>query len=159
MKTIEKITDKVEFAIKIIVMILTAALVFMVFAQVVLRYVFSGGIIWIEELERYTFIWLMFLGIVLGIKNQKHIAVTVVIEKIEKVWKYADRIPKIFNLIFFVCLTVISWSFTMKGFSGFASVLPVSLGYVYLIIPCSSAIGVIFTIFQIVKRKGDRLND
>ena len=159
MNTIEKITDKVEFGIKIIVMILTAALVSMVFAQVVLRYAFSGGIIWIEELERYTFVWLMFLGIVLGLKRQKHIAVTIVIEKIEMVWKYADRIPKIINLIFFGFLTVISWNFMMKGFSGFASVLPISLGYVYLIIPCASAMGVIFTIFQIVKRRGDKSID
>ena len=55
--------------------ILTVVVLFLVailFLQVVLRYVFSYSIAQIDELSRYVFIWVIFLGISLGFKNSAH---------------------------------------------------------------------------------------
>jgi len=48
-------------------------LVFLLFTQVVLRYVFNSSLSWAEELARYIFVWQVWLGISIGEKDHKHI--------------------------------------------------------------------------------------
>ena len=43
------------------------------FIQIVMRYVFNHPLIWSEELARYLFIWMAFIGIGYGIKYDLHI--------------------------------------------------------------------------------------
>lgn len=49
-----------------------------VFAQVVLRYVFDAGIPWAEELARYLMVWAGFLGGSLATRERRHIAIDIV---------------------------------------------------------------------------------
>lgn len=159
MSKLESIGNMIEYLVKRIILVFTAALVSMVFLQVVLRYVFSTNIVWIEELERYTFVWLMFLGIILGVYRQKHIAITATIEKLRKYIKNIEVLPHYLTGIFFIVLTWVGLKFVIEGFSGFASVLPISLGYIYLIIPVSSLFAVIFTIILIARAKEANKHD
>lgn len=52
------------------------ALGMLLFAQVVMRFVFSLGYGWIEEISRVLFIWAIFLGAIVGIQRHLHIRVT-----------------------------------------------------------------------------------
>lgn len=45
------------------------------FTNVVFRYVFNSPIIWAEELSRYAFIWLVFVGSAACSKRKRHIAI------------------------------------------------------------------------------------
>lgn len=53
-----------------------------VVAQVVLRYLFSAGIDWSEELARLAFVWAMFLAIPHGIRNGVHVGIDVIIVRL-----------------------------------------------------------------------------
>jgi TRAP-type C4-dicarboxylate transport system permease small subunit len=46
--------------------------------QVVMRYVFHSALSWSEELARYLFIWLIYIGISYGVKRGSHVAVTAI---------------------------------------------------------------------------------
>ena len=44
-------------------------------ANVILRYGFNSPLQWAEELSRYSFIWLTFMGAALASKHKRHIAI------------------------------------------------------------------------------------
>lgn len=52
-----------------------------VLANVLLRYLFNSGIPWSEELSRVFFVWVVFLGIIVGCKEGSHLMVDVVVER------------------------------------------------------------------------------
>lgn len=53
--------------------LLLAAMVVLVFGNVVLRYVFNSGITISEELSRWLFVWMTFLGAVVALKDNGHL--------------------------------------------------------------------------------------
>ncbi len=61
--------------------VLLAAIVALVFAQVVARYAFNEPQAWIEELCTYAFIWIVFLGASAAMKLDRHIRVVSLEEK------------------------------------------------------------------------------
>jgi C4-dicarboxylate transporter DctQ subunit len=61
---------------------LLAVMTLLTFSQVVLRYVFNSGIVWGLEATVYLFTWLVLIGISMGIRNDSHIAVELITEKL-----------------------------------------------------------------------------
>jgi len=53
--------------------VLLAAMVAMVFGNVVLRYAFNSGIIVSEELSRWCFLWITFVGAVVALRDRAHL--------------------------------------------------------------------------------------
>ena len=69
----------VAAANKVMNTVAVAALVFMfclIFGNVVLRFVFSTGLSYAEELARYAFLWCTFIGAVLALGQHAHIGIT-----------------------------------------------------------------------------------
>jgi len=54
---------------------LLLGMVIMVFGNVVLRYVFNSGLLISEELSRFFFIWLVFIGGIVAMQNGTHLSV------------------------------------------------------------------------------------
>lgn len=52
-----------------------AAMVALIFAQVISRYVFESSLSWSEELARYIHVWQIWIGASLAIRKQEHIKV------------------------------------------------------------------------------------
>lgn len=67
---------------KNICVVILAAMVVIVFVNTMLRYFFHTGIAENEEVLRYLFIWLSFLGIIAVYKEGGHISVTLVTERL-----------------------------------------------------------------------------
>jgi TRAP-type transport system small permease protein len=156
-ETLNRIGVILEKLIVYTVLILMAVLISLVFMQVVLRYVFSGGMVWAEELDRYLFVWLMFLGITMGIYKQKHIAITFITDRLGKFSNPVHILVHLITGLFFAVLFWQGYQFVMISMSGMASVLPIKLGIIYSIIPVSSLLAIIFLVIVLVGRKGDKL--
>ncbi|MFM9991403.1 MAG: TRAP transporter small permease [Burkholderiaceae bacterium] len=65
--------ERVEQALGIF---LVLAIVAMVGVQVVSRYFFNQPMAWVEELSTYCFIWTVFVGASIALKQDRHIAIT-----------------------------------------------------------------------------------
>jgi TRAP-type C4-dicarboxylate transport system permease small subunit len=57
-------------------------MVIMVFGNVVLRYGFNDSIISSEELSRFLFIWITFLGAIVTLRENAHLGVDTVVRKL-----------------------------------------------------------------------------
>ncbi|WP_082235407.1 TRAP transporter small permease [Halobacillus massiliensis] len=60
---------------KYLMFILLAVMVVVVFLQVFMRYIMDNSLSWSEELARYCFIWVIYVGISYGVKKRRHISV------------------------------------------------------------------------------------
>lgn len=63
-----------------ILAILLVFMTFLVFAEVVMRFVFNAGIAWAQEVTLYTAAWFVLFGASYGVKVGAHIGVDVVVK-------------------------------------------------------------------------------
>ena len=59
-------------------------MVLMVFGNVVLRYVFNSGIVASEELSRWLFVWMTFLGAIVAIRRHAHLGTDALISRLPR---------------------------------------------------------------------------
>lgn len=77
-----KIITGVSRLIEHIIAILLALMVILVFSNVVLRYGFNSGITISEELSRWFFVWMIFLGAVVAIKERAHLGSDMLVSRL-----------------------------------------------------------------------------
>lgn len=58
-----------------------AVMVVLLFGNVAMRYLFNSGINVSDEISRLAFVWLIFLGAVLALRDHQHIGVTMLVER------------------------------------------------------------------------------
>lgn len=68
--------------LKVSIVTCLAAMVIMVFTNVVMRYVFNSGLAVSEELSRWAFVWLIFLGAILVLHENAHLGVDIILQKV-----------------------------------------------------------------------------
>ena len=98
MKLLRFLNDHFEEYLLVVLMVVE---VVVVFAQVVTRYVFHSPLAWSEELARYMFIWLVWIGAAYATKMRKNIIIDVVCSKFKGNVKL---ISEIINFVLFVVL-------------------------------------------------------
>lgn len=78
----KKINDLFFRLAEFTLVIMLSAMVIMVFGNVVLRYGFNDGIISSEELSRFLFIWITFLGAIVTMRENGHLGLDSVVRKL-----------------------------------------------------------------------------
>jgi TRAP-type transport system small permease protein len=68
--------------LELLLVVLLAVMVVMVFGNVVLRYGFNSGITVSEELSRWAFVWMIFLGAIVAIKENGHLGTDMLVGKL-----------------------------------------------------------------------------
>ena len=51
------------------------------------RYFLNHSLFWVEELSRFLFLWLIFLGIGMAFRRSMHFAMRTLVDSIEKRWR------------------------------------------------------------------------
>jgi TRAP-type transport system small permease protein len=68
--------------LELLVVACMVAMVIMVFGNVVLRYGFNSGINFSEEMSRFCFIWLTYIGAMVAMRDGAHLGVDTLIRKL-----------------------------------------------------------------------------
>lgn len=135
-----------------ICVVLFAALVLDVGWQVFTRQVLNSPSGWSEELAKYLFIWLGLLGGALVFGERGHVAADLAVQRApEKVQRVTAVVVQIAILAFAVLALIwggyrvvhLTWDQTLTG-------LPVNVGWMYLALPISGVITVIYTVFHVI---------
>jgi TRAP-type transport system small permease protein len=121
-----------EYIIGILLFLMSLATVF----QVLARVVFQTSAVWTEELARLTFVWMVFLGAAVLIKEDGLIRVTSLTDRIGK--RPAAVLRIITDLAILPLLVIITWGAwtnTRLNWNSFTPTMDwLRMGYVYLII-------------------------
>jgi TRAP-type C4-dicarboxylate transport system permease small subunit len=76
-------------SLELLVVVCMVAMVIMVFGNVVLRYGFNSGIDVSDELSRYCFIWLTYLGAMIAMREGGHLGVDTLVKHLPLLGKKA----------------------------------------------------------------------
>ncbi len=136
-----KIYDEVEAKVLVGSLVVT---VLVIFAQVVARSpLINSSLTWSEELARYIFIWQIWLGMSIGLKDNKHIHVELLYQFVK------GRPAKVLKIIVtLLCITMCAalvyygWQYTYNSYNrhSLSAAMRMPLWIVYLALPFSSLV-------------------
>jgi len=86
---------------------LLLGMVVMVFGNVVLRYVFNSGITASEELSRIFFVWLVFIGAVVAMRDGSHLGMDTVVARLGRRGKLACLVAG--EAVVLACCAMFFW--------------------------------------------------
>lgn len=123
--------------------VLSSIMVVVIFIQVFMRYVMQSSLSWSEELARYCFIWLIYIGISYGVKKQRHISVDAILLLFKERGKIIfSIIANLLFLVFAIFVVIYGYDISSKllawGQKSPANQIP--MGLVYLAAPLGMAI-------------------
>lgn len=125
----------------ILVVPFSAAFFILIFLNVLTRFVFRSPMLGVEDYSKTFFVWSCFLGASILFKNQEHISITGLVDKLpKKVYEHISFAIKVVELLFFVMVCIIGIQVCMKvhvtrmvathlRMSVLYSALPVSMGF------------------------------
>ena len=120
-------------------------MVILVFGNVVLRYGFNSGIMFSEEVSRFLFVWMVFLGSVLMLHDNGHLGVHTITKKLPLAGKKTCKL--ISDVIVLACCVLISigaWKIIGINMNNIAPVSEIPLGVVYMgCMVCSVGMGIL----------------
>jgi len=74
--------DRACRGLEALIAVMLALMVVLVFGNVVLRYLFNSGITVSEEVSRWLFIWMTFLGAIVALREHGHLGVDMVVQRL-----------------------------------------------------------------------------
>ena len=83
------------------------SMVIMVFGNVVLRYVFNSGITVSEEMSRFVFVWMTFIGAIVAMREGAHLGVDTLVAKLPRGGKKVCL--ALSELLMLVCCVLFFW--------------------------------------------------
>lgn len=79
-KTIHAGVEVLYRVLEMVMVVCIATMLVMVFGNVVLRIFFNTGIDLSEEIPRFAFVWMTFLGAIVGMRKRAHLGVDVLVK-------------------------------------------------------------------------------
>jgi TRAP-type C4-dicarboxylate transport system permease small subunit len=76
--------DRICRALEWLLALCLAVMVIMVFGNVLLRYAFNSGIAVSEELSRWLFVWMTFVGAIVALKEHGHLGTDVLVSRLPR---------------------------------------------------------------------------
>jgi len=120
-------------------------MVILVFGNVVLRYGFNSGIMFSEEVSRFLFVWMVFLGSVLMLRDNGHLGVHTLTKLLPLAGKKICKLVS--DLTVLACCVLLSigaWQIIGLNMANIAPISGIPLGVVYMACMfCSVGMGVL----------------
>ena len=154
MKAIDNLLTR---AMNTIIVVSLALMVVMVFSNVVLRYIFNSGITATEELSRFLFLWLIFVGAIVAMRERAHLGVDSLVARLPRTGKVACALLS--NALILWCCYLFfvgSWRQTVVGWETAMPATGISMAFHYatgLVMSIGIAIIVISSTWRVLTGK------
>ena len=135
------------------IIVISIAMICVTLAQVIFRYVVAAPLPWSEEMARYCFVWIVFLGGALGLARGIHLGVDLFVNMLPPKLKRGLDICATL-LIGAFASTVINASLPVLNMNMFqrSPALGVQMSWVYIAIPVSMGLIVLICAERVLKQ-------
>lgn len=149
----EKLRSIMDKALAIVCALLLAFMTLLATYQVVSRYVFKAPSTMSEDLLSYSFVWVSLIGAALVFGQKDHMRLSLFSDKLKGASALA---VSIFTELLTMTIAVIVFliggkSFVEVGALQMSPTLDISMNWVYLILPISGVLIVIYTLLNILQ--------
>lgn len=123
-------------------------------AQVILRVVFNEPQAWAEEVGRYLFIWMVYLGATLATVRESHIRVTFVVDRLGSRGEAFSRwLGRFVNLTCFIFVAWFGWQIAWsKRNAAFYTIPEAPQVMFYLSVPLCLTVMTLYIVWLIGRR-------
>ncbi|MGK9051517.1 TRAP transporter small permease [Neorhizobium petrolearium] len=131
-RALDRIVDAYFKLLEFILFLCMTGMVVTVFGNVVLRYGFNSGILVSEELSRFLFVWMTFIGAVVVLRERGHLGMDTVVNMLPLAGaKGAKAVSDL--LIIACCIYIVSgtWQQHDVNMDNLSPVLMIPMEYVY----------------------------
>jgi TRAP-type C4-dicarboxylate transport system permease small subunit len=136
----KRLIDGYFWLLKVLIALFLAIMVVLVFGNVVLRYAFNSGITVSEEVSRWLFVWLTFLGAIVAMREHGHLGVDSLVKRLPASGKKACLIVSQVLMLYVTWLLLVgSWEQTMINWDVAAPASGLSTGLFY-------GVGIVFSV-------------
>lgn len=124
----------------------------LIFIQVVMRYIFNSSLSWSEELARFIFIWQIWMGASIGLRDKKHIKVELISGLLkERGLRVLNIGANIIFLVFCIFLVINGTQLVSNLISrkSLSAAMRIPMYLVYISLPISAFVMALRTLGQI----------
>ena len=157
---LQTLIDRLCRFLTALMVVFLALMVVMVFGNVVLRYGFNSGITMSEELSRWLFVWMTFLGALIAVRSHAHLGTDSLVARLpvagKKICLGLSHV-----LMLYLCWLMFrgSWQQTVINWGTSSAVMEVSMGYFYASGLFFSIFAFLFILVDFVRLLAGRLSD
>lgn len=127
------------------IVVISIVMICVTLAQVVFRYVITAPLPWSEELARYCFVWIVFLGGAIGLSRGIHLGVDIVVNLLPaRIQRLFDVLTSVLIACFAAIVIYASVPVLNMNMLQRSPALGVQMSWIYIAIPVS--MGLIFLI-------------
>lgn len=137
-----RVVARLVYAVLIALM---ATMTCLVALQIVLRYFFNNPLSWGEEVTRYMFVYLIFIGAASGIHYGVHVSIDVLVRRLPG--RYGQAVDLTARVLVGAFLLFLCWYGLQLGLRTMdqrSPALGIPIGFAYLAIPVGAALGLFF---------------
>jgi len=130
---LQTLIDRICRLFVFLMVLCLALMVVMVFGNVVLRYGFNSGITASEELSRWLFVWLTFLGAVVAVRSHAHLGTDALVSRLPTAGRKACFVAA-HLLMLGICWLMFrgAWQQTQINYSTTSAVMQASMAWLYV---------------------------
>jgi len=137
---VQKLIDRICALFGVLMVACLGLMVVMVFGNVVLRYGFNSGITVSEELSRWLFVWMTFLGAIVAVRKHAHLGTDALVSRLPGGGKKACFVAA-HILMLLMCWLMFrgAWQQAVINYETTSAVMQASMAWLY-------ASGVVFAV-------------
>lgn len=141
------LNDHVE---EVIMAVMLTVIVFVMTLQIIMRYFFVSSLDWPEEVARYCFIWLVYVGMARATMNDEMIRVNIIEVLVPKAAKVLNVIQDIISTAFLVYMFVpgINILKQLQKFPQFSPAMMIPMSVVFVALE----VGIVWSLFRMVQK-------
>lgn len=146
LKNIKAIIDKV---IDVTIIVLLALFTSVVFLAVIARYLFNAPLAWSEELCRYSFVWLTFLGAEVCLRKGSHISIDIITKNFPlRFQQFLETWMRLFIAVILTALLIGGLKVSTVAHAQLSPGLGLPMSYVYFALPAGAALMLLELLMQ-----------
>jgi len=139
---------------------LLAAIFVVMVLQVSCRYVLGSPLVWSEELARYLYIWVCFLGAPIALRRGNHIAITLFVDWLPaRLTRGIAVFWHVAAFLFLVELAIQGAILTVRSHSLIAITVPIPWSLIYVVVPIAAILMILETVEAIWIPRGGPLTE
>lgn len=152
MDILRRIDDLVGWIEDVFLALSTSLLAVLLFANVLLRYVFKSPFAWLEEVVVAIFVWFVFIGVSASFRSHQHLRIDILIRYLPRAASLAvgaAAVALTFGLL--LLLAKLGYDYALFVSSNRTPVLNISAAWVYVGLP----LGMVFSLIHLIRQTID----
>ena len=150
-----RFSDQVERALGWLLVGLMSVMVVDVTWQVASRFIFQNPSSFTEELAGFLLIWISLLGAAYGFRTRAHLGIDLLVARLGGGWRMGAEVSSHLLVLLFALTTMVGGGLQLVRLAfrleQISAAMGIRMGFVYLALPLSGALVILFSVESISK--------